>query len=227
MLMSASDFSIVGKRFGRLLVIERSHMKCRTFHWLCQCDCGRVTHVPAARLKNGRTKSCGCLRTELFVKRSTKHGHAKNYKRSPTLGTWDNMLKRCLDTDNHAYNDYGGRGIKVCDRWLKFENFLEDMGEKPDPSLQLERIDNDGHYEPGNCEWATRAAQSRNRRSNHRIPFNGKLETVTDVADMIGMNRMTLFNRILTRGWSVERAIQTPVRKTQSKARIRIMQWER
>lgn len=224
--MTASDFSIVGKRFGRLTVIERSYMKRSDYYWQCQCDCGTVTYAKSATIKSGKKKSCGCLRTDLLIKRSITHGHSRNGKRSPMLNTWTLMLNRCLDSKNERYLDYGGRGIKVCDRWLKFEHFLEDMGEKPDPSLQLERIDNDGNYEPGNCEWATRAAQCRNRRSNHRVPFNGKLETVTDVADMIGMNRFTLFNRILTRKWSVERAIQTPVRQ-QAKSKIRTMGWER
>ena len=227
--MPARAKNIAGQRFGRLLVLHRADSRRGNVYWHCQCDCGKFADVAGLYMRNGTTRSCGCLRLEASIKRSTTHGHAKNNKRSPTLNSWENMLKRCLDTEHERYQDYGGRGIKVCDRWLKFENFLADMGEKPDPELQIERIDNDGNYELGNCRWATRSMQCRNRRSNHRILFNGKLETVTDVAAKIGIKSSTLFNRILTHGWSVERAIQTPARKSrpQAKARVRTMSWER
>jgi hypothetical protein len=157
---------LTGKRFGRWRVIallperqrntrERQRHTC----WLCRCDCGGESIVRADKLIKGLSKSCGCISKEMFVKRNTKHG----LSRSRAYYCWKNMRARCFNPRHRQYPSYGGRGISVCERWLIFENFYADMGEPP-PGLSLDRINNDGNYEPGNCRWATVAEQLANRR---------------------------------------------------------------
>jgi hypothetical protein len=155
---------ITGKRFGRLTALGLSHagrgdpsQKNRDAFWACRCDCGNEVAVRGVNLIYRKTSSCGCL--------ATKHGHSSQ-KRSPTYVSWENMKARCLNPKHPGFANWGGRGITICERWLaSFLNFLEDMGERP-PGMTLDRIDNDGNYEPRNCRWGTRKQQRDNQRAN-------------------------------------------------------------
>lgn len=150
-----------GQQFGRLTVIRRHAGALPRYgvHWDCVCACGSETVTHGTELKKGKARSCGCLQRELQGNKQRTHGMSG----TPTFTAWARMKQRCYDRACPKYYRYGARGVIVCERWLNsFENFLSDMGEKPS-GRSLDRIDNDGNYEPGNCRWATASQQVRNR----------------------------------------------------------------
>ncbi len=152
----------IGDRFGRLVAMAMvGRVEDRHLLFLCRCDCGGKSTVPTKRLRSGNTTSCGCFRKEQALMAVTKHGKCG----SPEYRSWRGMLTRCYRQKGEHWRWYGERGIKVCDRWRRsFENFLADVGHKPSPKHSLDRIDNDGNYEPGNVRWATPKQQANNRR---------------------------------------------------------------
>jgi hypothetical protein len=158
---SNTFIDLTGKRFGLLVAIEYLGRA----RWRCRCDCGQETRSNGAHLRHGFSRSCGCTRAkaagQAAARACTTHGASK----TPEFSIWTDMLRRCSDPRRPEFKHYGGRGITVCDRWREsFANFLADMGPRPSPGLTLDRRDNDGNYEPGNCRWATVLEQNRNRR---------------------------------------------------------------
>lgn len=173
--------------------------------WLCRCDCGSEMMTTSHHLREGHTKSCGCLQREVV----TKHGQCSTIK-SNTYSSWDHMVQRCTNPNLKQHEDYGGRGIRVCDRWKEFKNFLEDMGKCPF-RYSIDRIDNNKGYYKKNCRWATRKQQARNTRRNRLIIYNGKTQCITAWSQEVGISVQTIVRRIKN-GWSIEAALLTPVR---------------
>jgi hypothetical protein len=156
---------LTNKRFGRLFVLSRSKSdKAGRTMWNCWCDCGKDTLVQGKRLSSGHTQSCGCLHAEVLLASSTTHGmHG-----TKTYNSWYGMIGRCGRATHSKFKDYGGRGIKVCEQWKSFANFLADMGERPEGTT-IDRIDVNGNYEPGNCRWADAKTQRANRRDSKAV----------------------------------------------------------
>lgn len=195
--------NLVGQQFGHLIVIERADKKKNGMaFWICRCDCGNTTKpIRTADLKNGKTKSCGCLQSR------TTHG--MSYSRIYQI--WADMKHRCSNAHNKNYKHYGGRGITVCEEWQNsFEAFYEwAMSHGYADNLTIDRIDGNSSYCPENCRWSTFKVQENNTRRNHYITYNGKTQTMKQWADEIGINYITLSSRINTHHWSVEKALTT------------------
>lgn len=199
--MKAID--LVGKRFGRLVVVERadnhSTNKHANAHWVCKCDCGNETVVDGHKLRRGHTKSCGCYHKDRLV----THGETN----SRLYGIWKGLKWRCNSKSDRSYKYYGGRGIKVCDEWeADFQAFYDwamENGYRDD--LSIDRIDNDGNYEPENCRWVSAKEQANNRRNNIIITRNGETHTLAEWAEILGIKYSTLQKRIQG-NWNIERA---------------------
>jgi hypothetical protein len=196
-------------RHGRLVVVELlprvvgQRPGCR-----CECDCGAEKIAALADLRASRTSSCGCLAHDVLVARNTSHGLTN----TATYRAWSNMLTRCRRREGEiGWKDYAGRGIRVCAAWLTFDGFLKDMGECP-PGYTLERKDVDKNYEPGNCRWATKLEQARNKRTNRYLEHGGERLMITEWAARLGVDASTI-NARLKLGWSVGRAVAEPVRR--------------
>lgn len=201
---------LVGEVFGKLTVLSISKDECKpkNRNWLCKCECGKITTAITNRLTSGHKKSCGCL---VGVFHGEGHGRSKEYN------AWLGIRDRCYRTTEKAYPSYGGRGIKVCDRWLKsYTNFLADVGRAPTSMHSLDRINNDGNYEPSNVRWATDTEQANNKRNNSIIEYQGQKKTVHDWCRELGLNVSRTKNRLL-RGWSVDKAFEVPQIKNSHK----------
>lgn len=203
----AKGIDLTGKRFGRLMVIKRVGTKHNQCLWECLCDCGKSIDVIGHNLRIGCTKSCGCLRLELLKNSKTKHG----YYGTRIYRIYTHMKARCYNSHIPNFERYGGRGIKICDEWLGdngFENFCRwAMSNGYDDSLSIDRIDNDGNYEPSNCRWADLETQANNKSNSCLITFNGETRTMQEWANITGIKRGTIESRINQHGWTVEKAL--------------------
>ena len=202
---------------GRLKQIGKSFRSCKEARWsaVFECECGNKTIIYTCRVRSGHSKSCGCLVAD-NPGGPKKHGQApkwiKGRKSTKAYIAWNAMHRRCTSNEEyHAFKDYSGRGIKVCERWKSFENFFEDMGKSPQ-GTSLDRIDNNGDYEKSNCRWADSKTQQRNTRANVYLTFRGETLIVLDWAHKIGISVNTLRSR-LKMGWSTDRALTEPARK--------------
>ncbi len=207
---------LTGQRFGRLTVLELGEKrgKYTGAFWTCRCDCGGTVVVPGRSLRNGETRSCGCLHSDMLRKPPEE-------KRTGTrlYAIWQGMKRRTLTKTNPRYEDYGGRGITICDEWRDsfeaFRNWALANGYRDD--LSLDRKDNDGNYCPENCRWATDLEQGNNTRRNRRFEYNGERHTLTEWAKISGMGLSTLSARINTYKWSIEKALTEPLDKTKKR----------
>lgn len=204
-----------GMRFNHITVIKRDHRDDKGRYWFrCKCDCGKEFLIRGGEL--GRNKSCGCM-TRTYIGEALKtHGEAH----TRLYDVWHRMKDRCYRKKHKSYAQYGGRGIKVCPEWMKYENFRDwayTSGYDSDADFMkctLDRIDVNGDYEPSNCRWVDMKEQCNNRTNNHRLTLNGETHTISEWADITGIQFCTLWRR-LKKGWTVERILESPLRRTE------------
>lgn len=205
----SKPLNLIGQKFGRLTVLSQVTPISGQSVWLCRCDCGTERKVRGERLKRGATQSCGCLRNERVRAALTTHG----MRHHPLYGIWHHMVERCYNPADASYPNYGARGITICNEWrFSFENFYNHVIDLPncrDDGYSLDRRDNSLGYFPGNVRWATRGEQSRNRRTNVLLTYNGKTQTVLDWAEELDISAIMIYKR-LYRGWDTARALTTP-----------------
>lgn len=201
--------SLIGKCFGRWMVTDYAASVNGKARLVCKCECGTIRNIDKYSLTHNGTNSCGCLQKEQPNRK--KHGMSK----ATIHRTWRNMKDRCYNKNNKEYSDYGGRGIKVCERWLdNFEAFYSDVSSLlhyNEMGYSIDRIDNNGNYEPNNVQWATKTEQNKNKRNNINITYNGKTQCLKAWAMELDMPYCTLWQRIKTLKWSAERAFTTPL----------------
>lgn len=197
-----------GREFGRLRVVARAPDRYGCSFWSCSCSCGEILVVRGAKLLSGWTKSCGCLQREIAAETQFVHGRSG----TPEWKIWNGIRSRCSNRREPGFKNYGGRGIRICERWLSFENFFADMGPRPSPKHSIERKENDGDYEPGNCVWATAKEQANNTRANRFIEFGGERLTLSQWSVRTGLTREAIAAR-LKRGWTISHALTEPARR--------------
>lgn len=214
--MAIADSIKIGDRFNRLTVtsIVGRNVTARKLIVQCLCDCGTSVNRDVYSLRLGSSQSCGCGRFQ--------HGSsgARDAKPTPEYTVWQQIKDRCGNPLALGYKQYGGRGIRVCDRWSEsYESFVSDVGLRPSPEHSIDRVDNDGNYEPGNVRWATRVEQARNRRSNRLVAVSGVTRTVAEWCELTGLKHSTLCAR-LDNGWKPEAAVSTPLKAQFSRRRV-------
>lgn len=200
MRYAQKKIELAGRSFGKWSVLSYAGNQ----HWLCRCQCGIEKPVRSIALRNG--KSSGCRRC---TKNNLRHGMAY----SPEWRIWASMKARCGNPKNKSFKRYGARGIRVCARWLEsFDNFIADMGRRPTDRHTIERRDNNGNYEPGNCRWATLYEQARNRRSTRFVEFHGRRMSIAEFCEITGLKSATAIKRIDS-GLTPEQAASKPIPK--------------
>lgn len=205
-----------GDEYGRLTILREVSAKSsgkqvqRSFE--CRCECGVVKEYRLYMLRNGNTRSCGCLARDVAGAGMRTHGlsHTDEY------GIWQGMLNRCNKSFDSAYSHYGVRGISVCERWSSFESFYGDMGPRPSPKHSIDRVNNDGNYEPGNCRWATSKEQARNKRVNYLVEHDGETKCVADWAEQYGVSQFVLYSRLVKLGWTFDESVSRRVHSRRS-----------
>lgn len=211
-----SFVDLTGMKFGRLTVIERaenyvlpSSGKKRS-QWVCECECGNKRIVQAGHLKSGHTQSCGCYNRDIVKEKRKTHGESK----TPLYFVWKSMRQRCKNPNNSRYEDYGGRGIDICDEWddfLVFKEWAYENGYRE--GLTIDRINNDLGYCPSNCRIVDYAVQANNKRGNRVITYRGKTQTQKQWSDELGINYGTLENRLYIYGWDVDKSFNEPIKE--------------
>lgn len=211
-MRTAKDLS--GQRFGRLTVICRAVGKYDIPHYKCVCDCGNEVIKRGKDLASGNTRSCGCLHKEQLAERNRKNrvhggGHTRLYN------IYFNMINRCYNTKQVEYHNYGGRGVGVCKEWRdSFVAFREwAIGNGYNDILVIDRIDVNGNYEPNNCRWITKREQQFNKTNTRYFEYKGQKKCLAEWAEIFGMNKPTLYNRIYNLGWSIDKALETEVKQ--------------
>lgn len=208
---------LLGKQFGYLLVKEETtERRAGQIIWKCLCKCGKYKKISGCHLKDGKIISCGCYRSENLHKLKTIHGKAACFRvRSPEYKCWAGIKTRCTNVKCDFYPDYGGRGIKFCERWKSFSNFFEDMGLRP-PGTSIDRIDADGDYEPSNCRWATPKEQASNRRYCLTYNLDGEVLPLFKVCEMLNLSYDMVKQR-RRNGFPMSQWLDPPMRKTSKK----------
>lgn len=198
--------NIVGNKYGLLRVESRAENgKCGLVRWNCICECGGRTISFANGLKSGGVTSCGCKRNTTLAK--GKYARTHGMHGTKEYDAYYHMRQRCYIKSCSQYKNYGGRGIKVCDRWLEnFENFFEDVGKCPSGLHSVDRIDSEGNYEPGNVRWATQKTQQQNRNNNFRINYNGEEKSLAEWCEILSLDYQLIWQRLQKLNWTPERA---------------------
>lgn len=216
--MATIKLNIAGQKFGRLSAtkpVGKNHKG--LILWEFVCDCGSKVVRPGTAIKSGQAISCGCAAKESQKTIHTTHGHSRKGQKSPEYKTWEAIFDRCYRKSQDSYALYGGKGVRVCERWQTanngFENFFADMGSKPSKSHSIDRIDSAGDYTPENCRWATKKEQARNRKNNIVITTpKGDTKTLIEACEEYGLGYNMVKARVQKLGWSVEKALTTPHR---------------
>jgi hypothetical protein len=214
--------NLTGKRFGRLIGLNYKglgHGSAKHGKWECRCDCGNTVLIAGIKLRNGHTKSCGCLHIETCRengKRNRKHGQ----RNTSLYAVWHGLVERCTNPNYHNFSDYGGRGITVCSEWRQFKNFFDwnaSLGKNGyKRGLSIDRIDNNKGYFPSNCRWATATVQQRNKRNNKIITLNGISKSVAEWAEIYRVSRYLIYTR-LKNGWEENEKLFIPPDSHRSK----------
>jgi hypothetical protein len=208
---------LTGQKFNRLTVIREAPKRKNytSMYWLCECECKKYIIVSAVDLKRGHTKSCGCYRSEMVIKKNISrktHGQTTKGNISHEYRIWCGIKNRCYNSNHTYYKHYGGRGIKMYFEWINsFDCFYAYVGKSPTKKHTIDRINNDGNYEPGNVRWATMKEQANNRSNTRYFNYNGKLLTISQLSDISNISYTTLKYR-LNKEWTLEKAMTEPIK---------------
>lgn len=207
----------IGKKYGRLTILKESgfvqYSKTKMRKVLCKCDCGKEKEIDLNSIKRGKSTSCGCFNKEFAKQNSTKHGMSMLYTgvKHPDYCIWTKLKSRCLNPKDKSYKHYGGRGIKICDRWLNsFENFINDLGWRPSKKYSLERIDYNKDYCPENCKWILKSEQSKNSRRVKLVEYQGYFHCLTDLCKQLNLPYSTMRHRVYDLKIPFNEAIKYP-----------------